>query len=329
MPFKLRVSALFAFFVVISSAPVEAQSRDPYYELQCRMSGAYCDRVYQQPERRESFDAFKARKAREQAIEQQQRRDREAQAQWQREQERLAREEAARQAQAARDEQARQERIKQNEARERQRQLIADRVVDAPVFIRWLHSDWPRPQSILAAVIVAFATLAYIGRSTFSTPPGVGFLALSGLSIVCVFFTANAATQADPWFTLFKCLLPAVVLVAFNGLNVLRGWHYLFVSHPATSVAGPPLRHGVLLPKARLATALRPDPAQLFEHPPAYKSRDLMEKARALREKIDADADLAAAAMRRDRARAAKIAADAELREARKRLPWWQRWIWW
>jgi len=41
--------------------------------------------------------------------------------------------------------------------------------------------------------------------------------------------------------------------------------------------------------------------------------------------KIEADADIAEAAMRRDRARAAQAEAQREWREARKKLPWWQR----
>jgi hypothetical protein len=136
-------------------------------------------------------------------------------------------------------------------------------------------------------------------------------------------------TEASPALATLVVLGPSLLLLFLFALPFLRGWHYLFVSHPATRVAGPPLRSGALFPKVELAHALRPDPAQLFNHPPAYKSRDMAEKAQALRDKIEADADIAAAAMRRDRARAAKMHADAELREARKKLPWWQRWMWW
>lgn len=135
--------------------------------------------------------------------------------------------------------------------------------------------------------------------------------------------------DASPALMTLIVLGPSFLLMLLFAFLFLRGWHYLFVSHPATRVAGPPLRSGSLFPKVELAHALRPDPAQLFDHPPAYKSRDMTEKAQALRDKIEADADIAAAAMRRDRARAAKMQADAELREARKKLPWWQRWLWW
>jgi hypothetical protein len=313
--------AALVLLVLASHLPssAEAQTRNPYFQLQCSLGGAYCDRVYETaPPRHESFDELLARKERERALREQQQREREAQQQWHREQQRLARDETARQARLAREEE-----------RRRYRQMIADRIATAPALVRWFRAGWPVPQGILGGVILAFGTIAYIGRANFSTPPGAGFLAFGGISLLCLLLTYSAGESADPGLQLFLNLLPALAFLSFNGLHFLRGWHHLFVSHPATSVAGPPLRDEVLFPKQELAAALRPDPAQLFDHPPAYQSRDLTQKAEALRAKIDADAEIAAAAMRRDRARAAKMQADAELRAARKKLPWWRRWMWW
>lgn len=307
--------ALLAFAVVALASPAEAQTRNPYFELQCSMAGAYCDRVYATtPPRTETFDELLRRKDRERAEREQQRREQDARDQWQREQTRLAREERVSQA-----------RLALEQEREDRRQMKASRVAAAPPFVRWFNTGWPVPQWLLAGLIMAFATVVYIGRNASSAPSGL-FFATTGVALVCVLFTHQPAENPHPWFGLLIQLSPFFALLALNGLHFLRGWHYLFVSHPATIVATPPLREGALFPKQELAQALRSDPAQLFDHPPAYKSRDLMEKAHALRDKIDADAEIAAAAMRRDRARAAQMQAEAELRAARKRLPWWQRW---
>lgn len=313
----LKPQVLFAFAVALASS-AQAQTRNPYFELQCSMAGAYCDRVYETtPPRKETFDELLQRKDRERAQREQQRRDQDAREQWQREQARLTREEQAREA-----------RLAQEQERENRRQMKASRVVIAPAFVRWFHTGWPVPQWLLAGLIVAFATMVHIGRNASSSPSGL-FYALTGIALLCIPFTYEPAENPNPSFGLLIQLSPFFALLALNGLHFLRGWHYLFVSHPATIVAGPPLREGALFPKQELAQSLRPHPAQLLDHPPAYKSRDLTEKAHALRAKIDADAEIAAAAMRRDRARAAKMQADAELREARKKLPWWQRWMWW
>ena len=45
----------------------------------------------------------------------------------------------------------------------------------------------------------------------------------------------------------------------------------------------------------------------------------------ALHEQVQADAELADALMRRDRARAMQAEAEAELRRMRATLPWWKR----
>jgi hypothetical protein len=137
----------------------------------------------------------------------------------------------------------------------------------------------------------------------------------------------NTSTETNTSFWASASLLPSLVFALAYLPAFVRGRHYLFVRHPAAVVAAPSLRSGALLDKQKLGQALRPNPAELHKHPPAYKSWNLFERARALREKIHADADIADAAMRRDRARAQKIEAEAELRAARKKLPWWQRWV--
>ena len=135
---------------------------------------------------------------------------------------------------------------------------------------------------------------------------------------------ADIDVQPAQWLMGF--LLPALLAAIVFVLPFLRGWHYLFVRHPAAIAIAPQLRTGALFEAQMLREALRPNPADLDTHPPAYKSWNLFERARALKDKINADADIADAAMRRDRARAQKMQAEADLREARRKLPWWQRW---
>lgn len=137
--------------------------------------------------------------------------------------------------------------------------------------------------------------------------------------------TIDTRSQPTLWATVF--LAPSLVLILFFFPAFVRGWHALFVPHPATQVVARPLRRGALFSARNLGQALRPDPHYLHDHPPAYQSRNLLDKARALKERISADADIAEAAMRRDRARAAKLEAEAALREARRKLPWWRRWL--
>ncbi|MFN0218207.1 MAG: hypothetical protein ACKVP4_05255 [Hyphomicrobium sp.] len=134
----------------------------------------------------------------------------------------------------------------------------------------------------------------------------------------------NTDVQPAQWLAGF--LFPSFAVALLFVLPFLRGWHYLFVRHPAAIVVAPQLRSGALFEAHMLHEALRPNPADLHSHPPAYQSWNLFERARALKDKINADADIADAAMRRDRARAQKMQAEADLRAARKKLPWWQRW---
>jgi hypothetical protein len=123
----------------------------------------------------------------------------------------------------------------------------------------------------------------------------------------------------------FLYLLPVLAFLIVYARFIFAGYHYLFVRHPAEEVAAPALQSGQLFDKNKLADSLAGDPHDLSEHPPVHRTWNLLRRARILRDKIEADADIAEAAMRRDRARAAQAEAQREWREARKKLPWWQR----
>ena len=95
--------------------------------------------------------------------------------------------------------------------------------------------------------------------------------------------------------------------------------------HPAEAVAAEALRSGDLFDKEKLVDALSGDPQDFGEPPPLHQTQNLLRHAQLLREKIETDGDIAEAATRRDRARAMQAEAERDLREARRKLPWWQR----
>ena len=118
-------------------------------------------------------------------------------------------------------------------------------------------------------------------------------------------------------------LVGSLVVLLLYAMRTLAGVHYLLVRHPAAAVAQPALRSGSLFDNRKLADALDPDFTQ-FERPsPSYVNANQVRRAHALREKIEADGELADAAMRRDRARAALAAAQADLKRAKGNRSWW------
>lgn len=137
--------------------------------------------------------------------------------------------------------------------------------------------------------------------------------------------TNAAAVAADVPSRAFFYVLPALVFLIAYVRFMYAGYHYLVVRHPVEAVAAPALRSGGLLDKKKLVDALRGDPNEFTDHPPLHRTQNLLRRAHLLREKIETDADIAEAAMRRDRARALQAEAEADLREARKKLSWWQR----
>ncbi len=134
-----------------------------------------------------------------------------------------------------------------------------------------------------------------------------------------------AAVAADAPTRVFFYLLPALLFLAVYARFIFAGYHYLFVRHPAEEIAAPALRSGDLFDKEKLADALAVSVEEFDQHPPLHETENQVRRAQALRDRIEVDGDIAEAAMRRDRARAAQVEAEKDLREARKKLPWWQR----
>ena len=136
---------------------------------------------------------------------------------------------------------------------------------------------------------------------------------------------AEAKALADDVATkAYVALLPVLLFFGVYARSILAGYHYFFVAHPAQEVIKSGLRSGELFDLQKLAPALREKP----QDPDKVSLSETLARTaatQALHEQVQADAELADALMRRDRARAMQTEAEAELRKMRGRLPWWKR----
>jgi hypothetical protein len=86
--------------------------------------------------------------------------------------------------------------------------------------------------------------------------------------------------------------------------TMINGWYWVRTVHPATGAVAPNWDEPINA--AALGAALRSDPSEIEDPPPAYQSEALKRKADALKSKLDADAAIANAAVERERARKRK-----------------------
>ena len=136
---------------------------------------------------------------------------------------------------------------------------------------------------------------------------------------------AEAKALADDVATkAYVALLPVLLFLGVYARSIFAGYHYFFVSHPAQEVIKSGLRSRELFDLQKLAPALREKP----QDPEKVSLTETLARTattQALHEQVRADAELADALMRRDRARAMQAEAEAELRRMRAKLPWWKR----
>ncbi len=282
---RLRLTALSLapLFFVAATTSLHAQRPDPYYQLQCSLSGAYCDRVYDyHPPPRESFDALLERKARERAQAEQAHQDALARTRAQKEQRDLA----ARQAvveQQARDRAAR---IAAQEARARQE---AEWIANAPAWVLVFRTAWPAPQWLIGLGLTAFAVVATIGHRQFSSaPPGVIPLAHLIVALFCLSYTYGASASATAGVMLILALSPGIAFLVFNFPDFLRGWHYLFVRHTAKPYIEPALSTGTGFDR-RAADTMEMPSAWATNPPPSYKSHHEANEADILKQNVHHD----------------------------------------
>jgi hypothetical protein len=124
----------------------------------------------------------------------------------------------------------------------------------------------------------------------------------------------------------FLCLLPALIFLLVYARFIYAGYHFFFSRHPVEAAGREALRAGALFDLQKVREAFKTNPEHLFNPPPLHESLSKLRRGKAFREQTEVDADLAKVMMRRDRAHAAKLAAEAELRAMKQKLPWWRRW---
>lgn len=173
----------------------------------------------------------------------------------------------------------------------------------------------PFPQLLIWSVLIAVSGLAWVGRDKKGTHLNdwglnVPFNLYFGLSLL-TFNTASdsvALPRLLDDYLFFHSWLFCLAVLAFCGINavpVARGWDYLFVKHPATNIVNTAVNDGTPIHGKSLARALSVSAQEVFNLRPRWHYEHQAEKARKLSEKLDRDAELARAAIARERARAA------------------------
>lgn len=163
------------------------------------------------------------------------------------------------------------------------------------------------------AVIAVLAVIAIGGISWLPKRNGDYLIVAAGLFFyIIIIFPQFAYATSLPgrwWYSIGSFLFGfTVVVVLPMALWIftkpfLAGCNYLFVRHPAEQVVKDALRNGKPIDGAALVAALAPDVSQLDTPPPVYHSENQAARARALREKLEADQALAEKVVRREEAR--------------------------
>jgi hypothetical protein len=127
-------------------------------------------------------------------------------------------------------------------------------------------------------------------------------------------------TSVEGFWQLFGiavAIIAAVFLLVF-GKRMYMGGYWLFVAHPAQAIVLPALQNDQKIDTKGLARTLAEGATDTgVKSTVEYEVQ--AEKARRLKEKLDADAAIAEATIRRERARAALEDAEREVNEAKYR----------
>ena len=124
----------------------------------------------------------------------------------------------------------------------------------------------------------------------------------------------------------YVAFLPVLLFLLVYARFIYAGYHFFFSRHPVEAAGGEALRTGALFDLQKVREAFKTNPGHLFNPPPLHESLSKLQRGKAFREKTELDTDLAKVMMRRDRALADKLEAEAELRSIKQKLPWWRRW---
>jgi hypothetical protein len=112
--------------------------------------------------------------------------------------------------------------------------------------------------------------------------------------------------------------LSLLLWILFSAKRLYMGLYWTFVQHPAEPLVGLALQAGKPIDGIALAHTLN-EGALDTGVKSTFHYKQQAEKARVLREKLDADADIAEATIRRERARGALEDAERDIQEVKKR----------
>lgn len=190
------------------------------------------------------------------------------------------------------------------------------------------------------AVMVIGCALLFVARTYWIEPPAVllektqnfyrsynqmpqasgHLLPFSGSAAKTFFAGPPAPTDFSQPMDVYQGIaIGTLVLWLFVSFKRLyMGCHYLLVSHPASPIVLPALRSGKSVDTKSLGQTLREGAADPGSRSTVYYENQAA-KAHVLKEKLDADAEIAEAIIRRERARAALVDAEREVREAKRR----------
>jgi hypothetical protein len=118
-----------------------------------------------------------------------------------------------------------------------------------------------------------------------------------------------AAAAGGEGLAIFALWIYGLTLAVFLLTNVSRiraGLYYVFTEHPAEAVVEPALNEDKSLDMSSLTRELALDHEEIDNPRPVYQYRSEAKRAEALKEKLDKDAELARAAVNRERMRAAR-----------------------
>lgn len=176
---------------------------------------------------------------------------------------------------------------------------------------RYVNYTKPYPILLLTSLGV-FTVLALVSRLGVRSM----WIGWPRFALSTIYFSIGGACAliVNPWY--FLGVVALFVLV--YGQSLLGAYYYLFVRHPAEPIVTPALTSGAAINHNALADELEKAMASAGGKGAIY-NEDQALKAKALRDKLDADAELAAATVRRERARAAAREAEEDFKTILKR----------
>ncbi len=173
-----------------------------------------------------------------------------------------------------------------------------------------LNSGFPFTQLFLFALFWAGRFFARKGAEPAGQPFNDGIAAIHQWTIIGLLVIASvAASDGEEKIATTFLWGYGIVIAAFALTNFTRiraGLYYVFTEHPAEAVVEPALKEGKPVDMSALTRELAPDHDELDNPRPAYQYRSEAQKAEALKEKLKKDAELARAAINRERTRAAR-----------------------